>query len=51
MLGYKLNPSELDLIDPEDVARVVLDPDFAFEDLVENPWRRWRLHLAIGQAF
>jgi outer membrane protein insertion porin family len=51
MLGYKINPSELDLINPEDVARVVLDDGFGVDDLEDDPWRRWRLHFAIGQAF
>jgi outer membrane protein insertion porin family len=50
MVGYKLNPSPLDLRDPASVGQALLvgrDPT----TVPENPWRRWRVHLAVGRAF
>lgn len=43
-LAYKLNPDPLDLRDPTEVRSEGLDAE-------ERPWRRFRLHLSIGQAF
>lgn len=50
MVGYKLNPSPLDLRNPEGVAQALLNGT-DFREVPENPWRRWHLHLAIGQVF
>lgn len=50
MLGYKLNPSLLDLRDPTAVAQALIDGTDV-SDVPENAWRRWRLHLAVGRAF
>ncbi len=50
MVGYKLNPSPLDLRDPGSVAEALLNGTDPAE-VPENPWRRWRLHLAVGRAF
>lgn len=50
MVGYKLNPSPLDLRNPDGVARALLNGT-DFREVPENPWRRWHLHLAIGQVF
>lgn len=50
MVGYKLNPSLLDLRDPASVGQALLDGRDPRE-VPENPWRRWRVHLAVGRAF
>jgi outer membrane protein insertion porin family len=48
-VGYKLNPSQVDLRSPADVARALA----AEEDLSSVPTddlRRWHLHLSIGRG-
>jgi outer membrane protein assembly factor BamA len=51
MVGYKLNPSELDLRSPDAILEAALSGDTALEDIPENPWRRFRIHFAVGQPF
>lgn len=49
-LGYKLNPSTLDLRDPDDVVQAMVDG----RPLSETPTdsrRRWHLHFSIGATF
>ena len=49
-LGYKLNPSALDLRDPADVAQAILSGG----DITSVPTqgiRRFHLHLSIGRTF
>ncbi|MDX1530302.1 MAG: BamA/TamA family outer membrane protein, partial [Rhodothermales bacterium] len=52
-VGYKLNPSEQDLLDASDVALATYDQLFPGQEpaLEEDPWRRIHLHLSIGQTF
>lgn len=50
MVGYKLNPSLLDVRAPGAVARALLN-DTEVAAIPENPWRRWQLHLALGRVF
>ncbi len=50
MVGYKLNPSELDLRNPDAVLEAALSGG-SLEDVPENPWRRFRIHFAVGQPF
>jgi outer membrane protein insertion porin family len=63
-LGYKVNPSFFDVRSPDDVAQALADelranPGATAEELrravvegVEpSVWRRFRLHIAIGQIF
>jgi outer membrane protein insertion porin family len=48
-IGYKLNPTRVDLLAPNDVARTLA----AGGDLASLPpegIRRWHLHLAIGRS-
>jgi outer membrane protein insertion porin family len=49
-LGYKLNPSPLDLRDPEGVARALLTGR-PISTVPADPLRRWQLHLAIGRVY
>ena len=49
-LGYKLNPSVLDLRDPGEVARALVEGT-PVEAVAEEEGRRWQLHLAIGRSF
>jgi outer membrane protein insertion porin family len=49
-LGYKLNPSPLDLRDPGDVARALVAGQSLFTVPIES-LRRWHLHFAIGRSF
>jgi outer membrane protein insertion porin family len=49
-LGYKLNPSALDLRDPQDVANA-LQHDLPIESVPTSPSRRWHLHFSIGATF
>ncbi|HSM05831.1 MAG TPA: BamA/TamA family outer membrane protein [Longimicrobiales bacterium] len=51
MVGFKLNPSEIDLRDPNAVLNAALQGGTELQDIPENPWRRFRIHLAIGQPF
>lgn len=48
-VGYKLNPSRLDLLAPEDVART-LAAGGDISTLPTESIRRWHLHLAIGRT-
>ncbi|MGE0159731.1 MAG: outer membrane protein assembly factor [Gemmatimonadales bacterium] len=48
-LGYKLNPSRVDLLAPSDVART-LAAGGSLESLPTESIRRWHLHLAIGRS-
>ncbi len=47
-LGYKVNPSLLDLRDPRKVARA-LEEGEPVESVPETPLRRWHLHFSIGR--
>ena len=57
-IGYKINPSYLDVRDPQDVADALrraaggetIDP-FDDEIVSTSPIRRFQFHLQIGQAF
>jgi outer membrane protein insertion porin family len=49
-LGYKLNPSALDLRAPEDVL-AALEEGRPATDAEERPGRRLHLHFAIGSTF
>ncbi len=51
MVGYKLNPTELDLRNPLAVGQEVLTGDGDIENVPVVPGRRWRFHLGIGQVF
>jgi outer membrane protein insertion porin family len=48
-VGYKLNPSRVDLLAPDDVARVLAAGGSILSLPTEN-LRRWHLHLAIGRS-
>ncbi len=48
-VGYKLNPSLLDLRDPRSVAIAVLS-DLPIESVPEQNIRRFHLHLSIGRG-
>jgi hypothetical protein len=47
-LGYKLNPTLLDLRNPGAVARAVSQGEDV-RSVPEHPLRRWHLHLSIGR--
>lgn len=47
-LAFKINPTDEDLIDPQDAFHRSIGRD---PDIEPNFWRRFRLHLSIGQAF
>jgi outer membrane protein assembly factor BamA len=49
-LGYKLNPSPLDLRDPQDVANA-LQRGLPIESAPTSSSRRWHLHFSIGATF
>lgn len=49
-LGYKINPSLLDLVDSEDLLRA-LDDENALNQLKKHSSRRWQFHFAIGSSF
>jgi outer membrane protein insertion porin family len=49
-LGYKLNPSPLDLRDPGDVL-AALSEGRPIDDLPTSWWRRLQLHFSIGATF
>jgi len=51
MIGYKLNPSALDLRDPRALAAEFLAEDGDPNSVPENTWRRFRFHLSLGQPF
>jgi len=49
-LGYKLNPSPLDLRDPDDVQDLLVEG----RSLLEAPTHRWnrvQIHLTVGRVF
>jgi outer membrane protein insertion porin family len=48
-VGYKLNPTRLDLLAPDDVART-LAAGGDISALPTESIRRWHLHLAIGRT-
>jgi len=48
-LGYKLNPSPLDLRSPGAVARA-LGAEESLESVPEDAFRRWHLHFSIGRV-
>jgi outer membrane protein insertion porin family len=49
-VGYKLNPSPLDLRDPNDVLAALSAGD-PIDDLPTSGWRRLQLHFSIGATF
>ena len=49
-VGYKLNPSELDLRSPQDVLQALTEGRPLSSVPVENR-RRWHLHFSIGSTF
>ena len=53
-LGYKLNPSPLDVRDPGAVQDWRLEGRSILEAILEAPverWRRFQLHLTVGRVF
>lgn len=48
-VGYKLNPSRIDLLPPGEVARALAAGE-DLSDLSKEPIHRWHLHLAIGRG-
>lgn len=46
-VGYKLNPSLLDVRDPADVGQALIDGE-PIRDVPARDIRRWHLHLSIG---
>jgi outer membrane protein insertion porin family len=49
-VGYKLNPSPLDLRDPGDVLALLLADQSILEAPTSN-WRRVQMHLTVGRVF
>ena len=49
-LGYKLNPSPLDLRDPNDVLKA-LQEGTPIDAAATSGWRRLQLHFSIGATF
>ncbi|MDX1494306.1 MAG: BamA/TamA family outer membrane protein [Longimicrobiales bacterium] len=49
-VGYKLNPIPVDLLPPGRVARAIVD-GIPLDQLEEQSYRRWHLHLSIGRGF
>jgi hypothetical protein len=49
-LGYKLNPSALDVRDPDDVLQALREGR-PLDSEPTNSWRRFQLHFAIGATF
>lgn len=49
-VGYKLNPSPLDLRDARDVFAAALN-DRPLSSVPTSSWRRWHLHIGLGQTF
>jgi outer membrane protein insertion porin family len=47
-LGYKLNPSPLDVRRPGEVARA-LDEGMDLKNVKEAPFMRWHLHFSVGR--
>ena len=51
-LGFKVNPSLIDLVDPEDLYLYRTGLKYASrDDLPRHFMRRFALHFSIGQAF
>lgn len=48
-VGYKLNPTRIDLLPPGEVARALAVGE-SLSGLSTEPLRRWHLHLTIGQT-
>lgn len=48
-VGYKLNPTRIDLLPPGDVARALAAGE-GLSGLATESGRRWHLHLTIGQT-
>ncbi len=46
-LGYKLNPSTLDVRDPRAVGQALVDGR-PLSEVPERPIQRWHLHLSLG---
>lgn len=49
-VGYKLNPSSLDLRDPGAVANALLLGE-SIESVPADPFRRWQFHLSLGRSY
>lgn len=49
-VGYKLNPSPLDLRDPSEVLDVLLQGQ-SILDAPTRKWRRLQVHLTVGRVF
>jgi hypothetical protein len=49
-MGYKLNPSTLDLVDSEDALQAALEERPA-GDLPRDNRRRWQLHFSFSSSF
>jgi outer membrane protein assembly factor BamA len=48
-VGYKLNPTRIDLLAPGDVARALAAGD-DLARLSTDGFRRWHLHVTVGQG-
>lgn len=48
-VGYKLNPTTVDLLGPGEVARALVD-GIPLEGLEGASFRRWHIHLSIGRG-
>jgi len=48
-VGYKLNPTRIDLLSPDDVARALASGG-DLSGLETSAFRRWHLHLSIGRS-
>lgn len=49
-VGYKLNPSTIDLLAPGSVARALVDGT-SLDQLDQRSYRRWHVHVSIGRSF
>lgn len=49
-VGYKLNPSDLDLRDPQAVLDAIVRGE-PVSSVPADGIRRWHLHLVVGHAF
>jgi hypothetical protein len=49
-IGYKLNPSELDLRDPNEVVNALVNGR-PLSEVPTDSRRRWHLHFSIGATF
>ncbi|HET9948578.1 MAG TPA: hypothetical protein VFQ22_06630, partial [Longimicrobiales bacterium] len=48
-VGYKLNPTRIDLLSPSDVVRALAAGE-SLSTLDTRAIQRWHLHLSIGRA-